>query len=71
MEDRKKEQLKRVEKMMDFNGKEVTPEQLKGRIAKCGHGCGAMQSSSLNLAFFEYLPNQTVDRYYCGCFGWN
>ena len=56
-----------------------TPD-LTGRQARCG--CGRLVSSSVDLAFFEYLgPGsgsavktrgpQQYDRFYCGCRGWD
>lgn len=47
-----------------------TPD-LTGRTARCSYGGHADVPSRLNLAFFEYLPGQEFDRYYCGCYGWN
>lgn len=49
--------------------RQVLPD-LTGRKAKCSYGCREVDSS-FNLAFFEYRPNDSVDRYYCGCYGWD
>lgn len=27
--------------------------------------------SSMELAFFEHLPSEPYDRFYCGCMGWD
>lgn len=43
---------------------------LTGRRAQCCYNCGSEVDSSLDLAFFEYLPDNPTDRYYCGCWGW-
>jgi hypothetical protein len=52
--------------------REVAEEQphLKSRKAECSQ-CSRTVESSLNLPFFEHNPNHKVDRYYCGCWGWN
>jgi hypothetical protein len=47
----------------------VEPPKLEGREAVCM--CGNRKPSSLSLAFFEYLPKQKTDRFYCGCKGWD
>ena len=44
---------------------------LVGRTARCSYGDHARKPSSTDLAFFEYLPDQPDDRYYCGCHGWD
>lgn len=43
---------------------------LTGRFAKCAYG-GSVVPSSMDLAFFEYRPNEKEDIYYCGCYGWD
>jgi hypothetical protein len=45
---------------------------LTGRLARCDYyiSCSKELPSSLGLAFFEYRPNDTYDRFYCGCRGW-
>lgn len=43
---------------------------LKGRKARCVY-CKREVDSSTSLAFFEYRPNESSDRYYCGCLGWD
>lgn len=42
---------------------------LEGRLSRCG--CGHTEPSSLNLPFFEYLPERPFDRHYCGCRGFD
>jgi hypothetical protein len=32
--------------------------------------CGSVPSK-IDLPFFEYLPNEKQDKFYCGCFGWD
>lgn len=44
---------------------------LEGRIAKCCYGCGSSAESKIRLPFFEHLPDNETDRYYCGCYGWD
>lgn len=47
---------------------------LEGRRARCAYYKGKCQSeadSKRGLAFFEHLPEQEFDRYYCGCRGWD
>lgn len=46
---------------------------LTGRRARCAYysGCGVERDSSLDLAFFEYHPEQPYDTFYCGCHGWD
>lgn len=56
----------------------ITPEAIQieenhpeeGREAKCSL-CGKIAKSSLDLAFFEYRPDDETDSYYCGCIGWD
>jgi len=48
---------------------DTSPPDLTGRQAMC-YGSNPKPSSS-DLAFFEHCPNQTFDRYYCGCHGWD
>ena len=43
---------------------------LTGRKAKCSY-CGSLKDSSPDLPFFEYRPDRTFDRFYCGCGGWD
>lgn len=45
---------------------------------ECNYGCRGNNvckcgkvPSSLDLAFFEYKPNEEHDKFYCGCFGWD
>ena len=49
---------------------EVMEEQpnLEGRKAECTY-CGKKKDSSADLPFFEYKPDSSTDRYYCGCIG--
>ena len=50
---------------------EIVPTpNLENRTAICSYGKHAEVPSSTDLAFFEYMPNQPHDRYYCGCYGW-
>lgn len=49
----------------------VEAPDLTGRTAFCVYGKHAEVPSDLSLPFFEHLPDQPRDRYYCGCFGWN
>lgn len=46
------------------------PPSLEGREAMCSY-CRNTNPSSVNLAFFEYLPNQKYDNFYDGCRGWD
>jgi len=52
--------------------KEIAEKQpdLKGRKAECSQ-CNNTTESSLDLPFFEYHPEREMDKYYCGCKGWN
>lgn len=43
---------------------------LEGRKARCSY-CGYETPSKVSLPFFEYLPNEKYDSYYCGCRGWD
>ncbi len=43
---------------------------LEGRQAKCCY-CKTQVKSSFRLPFFEYQAKAELDRYYCGCFGWD
>jgi hypothetical protein len=43
---------------------------LEGRQSSCSY-CGKLAKSSLNLPFFEYLPERKHDKHYCGCRGWD
>jgi hypothetical protein len=40
-----------------------------GCYGKATCECGS-QASDMGLAFFEHLPEQEQDRFYCGGFGW-
>lgn len=44
-------------------------EGLEGREAKCS--CGNHGPSKWELPFFEYQPEASFDKYYCGCRGWD
>lgn len=44
---------------------------LSGRVARCSYGAHRDVPSELGLPFFSHHPDQTHDRYYCGCFGWD
>ena len=53
-------------------------KELKVRMAQCSdaggggkYGCKGQVPSDPNLAFFEARPDQELDRFYCGCFGWD
>ena len=46
-------------------------EGLEGRVATCCYGPHGAVPSSWELPFFEYKPNATCDKYYCGCYGWD
>lgn len=48
----------------------VESVDLTGRMAKCTE-CGKQVPSSMKLAFFEHRPAHGIDKYYCGCRGWN
>ena len=44
------------------------------RVARCsyyGRRCRGEAASSSSLAFFQSLPGEAFDRYYCGCWGWD
>lgn len=45
-------------------------EGLENRNAKCRF-CNSIVSSNWDLPFFEYKPDQEMDSYYNGCFGWD
>lgn len=47
-----------------------SPADLSARTAKCNY-CDHARPSSTDLAFFEYLPKQPTDAFYCGCRGWD
>ena len=58
---------------------DLAPPSL-GRMAKCSYlrpgPYGSAKGhepvpSSAELAFFEHKPGDPMDRYYCGCFGWD
>lgn len=51
----------------------VEAPDLAGRTAWCSYhsGCKQERPSSPDLAFFEYRKNESVDRFYCGCYGWD
>lgn len=42
---------------------------LEGRVARCSD-CANTRPSAVSLPFFSYRP-ASVDRFYCGCRGWN
>ena len=50
---------------------------LEGRMALCGYKTrkdGSTHTpipSAWGLAFFEYRPDQELDKFYCGCWGWD
>ena len=49
-----------------------SPEpDLTGRIARCCYGQHGKVASHLGLAFFSHKPNEPLDTYYCGCYGWD
>ena len=48
---------------------DTNPPDLTGRMAECD--CGRRRRSNDKLPFFQYRKNEPVDRYYCGCQGWN
>lgn len=50
-----------------YYGKDV----YKSECDDCRGLCGCEKKSSINLAFFEYHPEEKYDRYYCGCHGWD
>lgn len=50
---------------------EVPAPDLSKRHAVCCYGQHGKIFSSVDLAFFEYRPNENFDRYYCGCYGWD
>lgn len=53
-----------------------TPD-FSGRKARCSYRTGRdgkpckIVDSHPNLAFFEAKPDDEMDRYYCGCYGWD
>ena len=51
--------------MNSYRGRRKAPDY--GAFDAMGH---AVAPSSPNLPFFEHRPNEPMDRYYCGCFGW-
>jgi len=57
-----------VPKKEAFEIAEELPD-IKNREAKCSD-CDRVVKSEITLPFFEYLPDQKYDRYYCGCRGW-
>jgi len=48
----------------------VEQPNLDGRKAVCSY-CGKEVQSETKLAFFEHLPAEKFDGYYCGCRGWD
>lgn len=46
------------------------PPSLEGRMAKCDQ-CRHTAPSSTDLPFFDYMPERSRDRFYCGCRGWD
>jgi hypothetical protein len=47
-----------------------TPD-LADRRAICSYNHSGSVPSSTDLAFFEHRPNESTDKYYCGCWGWD
>lgn len=50
------------------------PNVINNRVACCSCTTSKIIPSSIALkeeAFFEYRPNEEMDRYYCGCRGWD
>ena len=47
-----------------------TQPDSEGRRARCSYG-GAEVQSRLTLPFFMYYPDESYDKYYCGCRGWD
>jgi hypothetical protein len=45
------------------------PEEAKMRKAECS--CGTVSISVPSLPFFQARPDKEMDKYYCGCYGWN
>lgn len=45
------------------------PEEAKMRKAECS--CGTKSISDPSLPFFQAQPGKEMDKYYCGCYGWN
>lgn len=45
-------------------------KQTKTRMAKCSY-CNQKTISDKTLPFFSERPHDVVDRYYCGCRGWD
>ena len=54
---------------MESQQMDFSKELLKERKAECE--CGKLVNSNISLAFFEYLPQSSKDRFYCGCKGWD
>jgi len=44
--------------------------ELDGRFAKCTD-CSRTMPSDTTLAFFSFQPDKNMDRYYCGCEGFD
>ena len=49
---------------------ETNLPNLTGRMAKCPY-CPSRRPSQLDLPFFEHLPHEPCDSFYCGCRGWD
>ena len=49
-----------------YNGRKEKPDY--GDFDAAGH---SVAPSSTELPFFEHRPDQAMDAYYCGCFGWD
>ena len=49
---------------------DLNPPDLAGRRAKCAD-CDKTMPSGSDLPFFGHCPTQPLDRFYCGCFGWD
>ncbi len=50
--------------------RETIEPDLAGRTALCIY-CGQQAQSGVGLPFFEYMPGEECDQYYCGCRGWD
>lgn len=42
----------------------------EGRMARCTD-CNKTASSNVDLPFFKSCPDEPMDSYYCGCWGWD
>jgi len=62
----------KVESGICYDHKTYLKASLEGRKAICNYGCKlSVVSSETTLPFFAYKPNEKLDRYYCGCYGWD